>query len=144
MGNGKKFYILSAALLPTYWGILCWILYRHAMYCSCTLACTVLWPIATAECLTPRPDLTDNYFTLTTEKGRNQGKLLKSPWTLSLHLLNIMKIATWDIFPQVSKRCDVGHIPSSLQAMRCGAYSLKSPSDAMWSIFPQKLISTKS
>ena len=47
MGNGKKFYILSAALLPNNWEILCWIVYRHAMYCSCTLACTVPWPIAT-------------------------------------------------------------------------------------------------
>ena len=132
MGNGKKFYILSAALLYTNWGILCWILYRHAMYCSCTLACTVPWPIATD---TDRVELLHTHNR--ENKGRNQGKLLKSPWTLSLHLLNIMKIATWDIFPQVSKRCDVGHIPSSLQAMRCGAYSLKSPSDAMWSIFPQ-------
>ena len=47
IGNRRKIYILSAVQLPTNWDILCYILYRHAMYCSCTLACTVPWPIAT-------------------------------------------------------------------------------------------------
>jgi len=103
--------VLSAALFHINWGILCWILYRHAMYCSCTLACTVPWPIATAECLTLRPDLTDNYFTQRKYKDMT--------------------------FTKYYENCDVGHIPSSLQAMRCGTYSLKSPSDAMWGIFPQ-------
>ena len=47
MGNSRKIYILSAALLPTNWDILCYILYRHAMYWHAlpwpTLACSNSW-----------------------------------------------------------------------------------------------------
>ena len=92
IGNRRKIYILSAVQLPTNWDILCYILYRHAMYWHAlpwpTLACSNSWLTLTL-CNTDRVELLHTHNR--ENKGRNQGKLLKSPWTLSLHLLNIMK-----------------------------------------------------